>query len=77
MAKGIGDVTINIFLRELPWTEHAISEYAIISAKKHSLFDSKFKKIEGIDEVEMEIAFMKLGRDFCRKGKCEKCPFPC
>ncbi|MBC7080958.1 MAG: hypothetical protein H5T44_01725 [Thermoplasmatales archaeon] len=77
LAKGIGDVTVNIFLRELPWAEHDISEYAIISAKKHSLFNSKFKKIKGIDEVEMEIAFMKLGRDFCRKGKCEKCPFPC
>ncbi|MEM1513320.1 MAG: hypothetical protein QXW78_01540 [Candidatus Thermoplasmatota archaeon] len=77
LAKGIGDVTINIFLRELPWTEHSISEYAIISAKKHHLFNKKLKKIEGIDEVEMEIAFMKLGRDFCRKRKCDKCPFPC
>ncbi|MEM2934779.1 MAG: hypothetical protein QXF32_00220 [Candidatus Thermoplasmatota archaeon] len=77
LAKGIGDVTINIFLRELPWAEHSISEYAIISAKKHRLFNKKLKKVEGIDEVEMEIAFMKLGRDFCRKRKCDKCPFPC
>jgi endonuclease III len=78
LAKGIGDVTVNIFLRELPWAEHSISEYAIISAEKHHLFfDKKFKKIEGMNEIEMEIAFMKLGRDFCRKGKCNKCPFPC
>ena len=77
LAKGVGDVTINIFLREIGWAQHELSKYAIIAAKKHHLFNGKLKKIDGIDEIEMEIAFMKLGRDFCSKGKCKKCPFPC
>ncbi len=80
LAKGIGETTVNIFLRETGWAEHEPSKYAIISAKKHGLWDEKnkrIKRIKGIDEVELEIALMKLGRDYCRKKKCNECPFPC
>lgn len=77
LAKGIGDVTIDIFLRELN-LPHNISKYAIIAAKNHELLvGDKIKRIKGIDEIELEIALMKLGRDYCRKNKCNECPFPC
>ncbi len=76
LAKGIGDTTVNIFLRELGMP-HEPSKYAIIAAKKHNLWNKKFKKIEEIDEINLEISLMKLGRDYCKKGKCKECPFPC
>ncbi len=78
LAKGIGDTTINIFLREIKWAPHEPSKYAILAAKNHKLLEKgKIKKIEGVDETELEIALMRLGRDFCRKNKCDDCPFPC
>lgn len=78
LAKGIGDTTINIFLREIKWAPHEPSKYAILAAKNHKLLEKgKIKKIEGVDETELEIALMRLGRDFCRKNKCDGCPFPC
>jgi len=76
LAKGIGDTTIQIFLREL-YLPHKPSKYAVMAAKKHKLWNGKIKEIEGIDKVELEIALMKLGRDYCRKNKCKECPFPC
>ena len=77
LAKGIGDVTIDIFLREMGMP-HKISKYALMAAKNHGLLDeNKIKKIEGIDAIELEIALMKLGRDYCRKNKCQECPMPC
>jgi len=77
IAKGIGDVTIDIFLRELGMPHHP-SKYAIMAAKNHGLMEgNKIKKFEEIDEINLEIALMKLGRDYCRKNKCKECPFPC
>jgi len=77
IAKGIGDVTVDIFLRELD-LPHNPSSYAIIAAKNHGLLEeNRIKKVQGIDEVRLEIALMKLGRDYCRKKKCKQCPFPC
>jgi len=40
------------------------------------MVDVKIKKKED-NEVNLEIALMKLGRDYCRKNKCDECPFPC
>jgi len=77
VAKGIGDVTIDIFLRELN-LPHNPSPYAILAAKNHGLLEgNRIKKMQGIDEVKLEIALMKLGRDYCKKKKCRQCPFPC
>lgn len=69
LGKGIGDATISIFLREMDiWKcQHKISRYAEMAAKNIGLKDE-------IKNVEMEIALMKLGRDYCRKGKCIDCP---
>jgi len=77
VAKGIGDVTIDIFLREL-YLPHNPSPYAILAAKNHGLLEGdKIKKLPRVDEVKLEIALTKLGRDYCRKNKCNECPFPC
>ena len=77
LAKGIGDATISIFLREMDvWEKatHPISKYAEMAAKNLGLWKNGLRKVEGVDEVELEIALMKLGRDYCRKGKCNRCP---
>jgi len=76
LAKGIGDTTVQIFLRELG-LPHKPSKYTIIAAKNHKLWNRKLKDIKGIDSIELEIALMKLGRDYCRKNKCKECPYPC
>ena len=65
LGKGIGDATISIFLREMDWSHHKISKYAEMASRNIG------KEIESIEE---EIALMKLGRDYCRKGKCNDCP---
>ncbi|MEA2054827.1 MAG: hypothetical protein U9O96_06985 [Candidatus Thermoplasmatota archaeon] len=57
--------------------EHEPSKYAVLAAKKHGLWKEKIIEVKGIDAAELEIALMKLGRDFCRKNKCNECPFPC
>ena len=77
VARGIGDVTIDIFLRELD-LPHSISKYALLAAKNHGMVEgNKIKRIKGLDDVMVEIAFMKLGRDYCRKNRCKDCPFKC
>ena len=75
-AKGIGDTTIQIFLRELG-LPHKLSGYAVIAAKNHKLWNGKLKGVKGVDRIELEIALLKLGRDYCRKNKCKECPYPC
>lgn len=77
LSKGIGDATISIFLREMDiWEKatHPISKYAEMSAKNVGLWEDGLKEVEGIDKVELEIALMKVGRDYCRKNKCNACP---
>lgn len=72
LGKGIGDGTISIFLREMDMWEkaqHKISKYAEMAAKNLGL-----REDEAIKNVEMEIALMKLGRDYCRREKCNVCP---
>jgi len=65
LGKGIGDATISIFLREIDWGRHKINKYAEMASRNIG------KEIKSIEE---EIALMKLGRDYCRKEKCNDCP---
>ncbi|MCD6513236.1 MAG: hypothetical protein J7K61_06520 [Thermoplasmata archaeon] len=76
LAPGIGRGTINIFLRELG-VKHEIGEYAALAASQHGVLRNGKIILDGVDEVEAEIAMMKLGRDFCKKRKCKLCPVPC
>jgi endonuclease III len=101
LGKGIGEVTVNIFLRELRgiWekADPLPSDLVILSARSLGLissppkagFSTKVKskknvlnelrsvyqknKVRGKDFVDFEAALLRLGKDFCRKEKCEIC----
>lgn len=93
LGKGIGDVTVNIFLRELRgiWekADPLPSDLVILSARNLRLFSPKIKlkkeilnelksvyqknKVKGKHFVDFEAALLRLGKDFCRKEKCETC----
>lgn len=69
--KGIGPVTANIFLREL----RGIWEKA--EPKPQPLVKEAAKKLGislGKGNVRLEVALLRLGKDYCRKGKCKECP---
>jgi endonuclease III len=90
--KGIGDVTANIFLRELRevWekAEPLPQEPAIVAARNLGLI--KFKdpaktlgelkevwranRAPGRTFVSFEVALLRLGRLYCKKLRCKKCP---
>ena len=89
-GKGIGDVTVNIFLRELrniwPKARPGLSELAELAAK-HLGFIKQGKdplktlehvwsryKIPGKDFCDFEAALVRLGKDYCKKKNCNTCP---
>jgi adenine-specific DNA glycosylase len=48
----------------------------LLAAKNLGIYDL-WKGIEEIKEMEFanfEIALLRLGKDFCRKGRCNQCP---
>lgn len=76
--KGIGPVTVNIFLRELRpvWLKAnpGIAPLALMAAKNLGIrLENKNKKTASF--VKLECALLKLAKDFCRKGKCMQCLF--
>ena len=92
LGKGIGDVTVNIFLRELRGTWRKANPYPgelVILAAKNLKLGSQTKSVkqilnelksvwqkypvEGKTFIDFETALLRLGKDFCRKGKCEIC----
>jgi endonuclease III len=93
LGKGIGDVTVNIFLRELRgiWekADPLLSDLVILSARNLGLISSKTEskkgildelksvyqknKVKGKDFVDFEAGLLRLGKDFCRKEKCNIC----
>jgi endonuclease III len=92
LGKGIGEVTINIFLRELRgiWekADPYPGELVILAAKNLGLGSQKKSRkeilnelksvwqknqVEGKTFVDFETALLRLGKDFCRKRKCEIC----
>jgi len=92
LGKGIGDVTINIFLRELRGTWEKADPYpgelVILAAKNLGLCSQRKSRREILNElksvwqknpvegkafVDFETALLRLGKDFCRKRKCEIC----
>jgi len=91
LGKGIGDVTVSIFLRELrgiwekadprptPLVILAARNLGIIKARNPSKallelkeFWIKNRTSKG-DFTEFETALLRLGKNFCRKGKCDQC----
>ena len=92
LGKGIGDVTINVFLRELRGTWQKANPYPgelVVLAAKNLNFCSQNKsrkdnlnelksawqenQLEGKTFVDFETALLRLGKDFCRRRKCEIC----
>ena len=78
LGKGIGDVTVAIFLREMRncW-EKANPEPTplVLEAMKNlgikNLRDSA--RENNLDIVGLETALLRLSKGFCRKKKCDEC----
>ncbi|HET6514705.1 MAG TPA: hypothetical protein VFG09_06045 [Thermodesulfovibrionales bacterium] len=97
LAKGIGDVTVNIFLREMRsiWekAEPFPSELVVTAARCMGILASHGKdrgkiltslKKAWTDEgrtikvfPDFEAALVRLGKDYCRKSLCGRCPMKC
>lgn len=91
LGKGIGDVTANIFLRELRgvWgkARPALSPLVLLSARHLGLLSSgqdparslnrvwSRSKVPGRDFRDFEAALLRLGKDTCRKCRRNRCPF--
>ncbi|MEK6657917.1 MAG: hypothetical protein AABY58_10810 [Nitrospirota bacterium] len=89
LGKGIGDVTVNIFLRELRliWQKARpeLSDLVKLSAKNLGLIkkgeDALFAlekvwskyQISNRDFCDLEAALVRLGKDYCKKQKCRGC----
>jgi len=92
LGKGIGEVTVGIFLREIRglWEKagpplsplvltamrnlallnrEAASRSALRSLK--SLWERNF--VRGRDFADLEVALLRLGKDWCRRSKCKEC----
>lgn len=85
LGKGIGDVTVNIFLRELrtvwPKARPKLSPLVKLAAERLGLIKKgvdplnalekiwSSKKIQGRDFCDFEAALLRLGKDFCKKSK--------
>jgi endonuclease III len=92
LGKGIGDVTVSIFLRELRgvWekakpnpTSLVVSAAKNLGVVKNETAENALKqfedfwaknKVAGESFVNFETVLLRLGKNFCRKGKCCSCP---
>jgi endonuclease III len=92
LAKGIGDITVSIFLRELReiWekADPNPTDLVVLAAKNLGIMKKETventlaqlkdfwsrNKISGKSFINFETALLRLGKDFCRKGKCVACP---
>ncbi len=92
LGRGIGDVTVNIFLRELRgiWDKaNPFPQNLTIAAAKNlglireinneSALEELLKiwdqnRMEGYTFPNFETALLRIGKDYCRKSKCKKCP---
>jgi len=91
LGKGVGPVTVSIFLRELRnlWkkADSKPTPLVILAAKNLGIIkeESPEKTLEELKEfwrknkvpqktfVNFETALLRLGKDFCRKGRCKQC----
>ncbi len=94
LGKGIGDLTVNIFLRELRgiWqkAEPLPSELVTMAAKNIGIIPEDIKDRREIlkilmrkwngkgmdigDFSDFEASLLRLGKGFCRKRACGRCP---
>ena len=79
--KGIGPVTVNIFLRELRgiWknADPPFCDFVMLAARNLGIKNiNKYwqkHKVRGYKLVNFEVALLRLGKDYCHKNKCEIC----
>ena len=90
LGKGIGDVTVNIFLRELrnvwPKATPTPSEMVKLAARHLGIIkpgEGDLKALEktwleepamGKDFCDFEAALLRLAKDYCKKSKHDICP---
>jgi len=91
LGKGIGDVTVTIFLRELrtvwPKARPPLSPVALLTSRHIGLVGAEEEPLavleslwskhpqEGFEFCDFEAALVRLGKDYCRKGRHNACPF--
>jgi hypothetical protein len=81
---GVGDTTAGIFLRELrglwPKANPPIGELALLAARHLHMGDVAVywdrHAVPGYDFRHLEAVLTRLGRDFCRRGRCQQSPLP-
>ncbi len=92
LGKGIGEVTVGIFLRELRglWEKAnpSLSPLVLTAMRNLALLDRETANssvlpslkflwernyVSGRDFADLEVALLRLGKDWCRRGKCKEC----
>lgn len=92
LGKGVGNVTVSIFLRELRslWSKAQPNptSLVVLAAKNLNIINEKSSRefLQQLEEfwnenrvsnksfINFETALLRLGKDYCRKGKCAVCP---
>jgi hypothetical protein len=82
--KGVGPTTTGIFLRELrglwPKADPPLGELARLAAAHLGIADPavfwKRHQVPGRDFRHFEAALTRIGKDYCRRGRCAKAPIP-
>ena len=81
---GVGHTTAGIFLRELrglwPRASPPIGDLAVLAAGHLGIEDPQDfwqgSRVPGYDFRHFEAALTRVGRDFCRRGRCAQAPVP-
>lgn len=85
LAKGIGKVTAHIFLRELRdgSIDHEVGKFVYEAAENLGLVGERTlqelkevwdkNRIEGYTFATFEVALLRLGKNYCKKGKHDQC----
>jgi len=81
---GVGETTASIFLREVRglWAkaDPPLGDLACLAARHLGLNDPlaywRANPVAGWDFRHLEAALTRLGRDHCRRGRCNKAPAP-
>ena len=72
--KGVGDVTVNIFLRELRALHKVdpnVSKFVKLAAKNLGITVEQPEKSK--EFIKLEAALLRLGKNYCGKRKCKGC----
>jgi hypothetical protein len=81
---GVGPATSGIFLRELrglwPKANPALGDLARLASDHLGIEDPpafwKEHEVSGYDYRHFEVALTRLGKGYCRRGRCSEAPIP-